>query len=200
MSRKRASSLNNGSLPDDDSIPSRMKRNTYRGKVIATLRGQGESPWLIKDSSPLPKEFHEDIEKDKVNAKVRELLRKFYSMSGVLRNNWVINIIADVIASNRDVSPRHVLSDVEIPHDSTAQDAYPGTRQCNFTVTQEELEASDYVHLDVEWMDSRLKLDAGAWREYSGDQETQERIKAGQKILREMRLNINDQVVMEGKI
>ncbi|KAI3339003.1 hypothetical protein F4824DRAFT_498857 [Ustulina deusta] len=189
------SQLNKGNLPGDDSIPSRMKRSAYRGKVIATLREQGESPWLIKNSSPIPKKFEGDIEKDKVNAKIRELLREYYSTSGVLRNNLVISVIAGVIASTRDVSPRYVLSDVQVPLDNTVRDAYPGTRQCNFVVTQHELEASDDVHLTVEWIDSGFKLDTGAWREYSGGEETQERIKAGQEILQEMRLNINDQVV-----
>lgn len=41
------SQLNKGNLPGDDSIPSRMKRSAYRGKVIATLREQGESPWYV---------------------------------------------------------------------------------------------------------------------------------------------------------
>ncbi|TGJ85406.1 hypothetical protein E0Z10_g3335 [Xylaria hypoxylon] len=192
--------LDNDNLPGDDSISSRMIRSAYRGKVIATLREQAQSPWLIKNSSPSPKEFEGDIKKDEVNAKVRERLREFYSTSGVLTNNLVINIIANVIASTQDVSPRHVLSDVQLLHDSTVQDAYPGIKQSNFIVTQAKLAASDDVHLTVEWVDSGFRLDTAAWREYSGNEETQERIKAGRKILQEMRLNVNDQVVPTGEI
>ena len=39
--------LNNNNLPDDDSISSRIIRSAYRGKVIATLREQNESPWYV---------------------------------------------------------------------------------------------------------------------------------------------------------
>ena len=48
-------------------------------------------------------------------------------------------------------------------------------------------------NLLVEWMDSRFTLDTDAWVEESErDSKTKERIKAGQKIIREMRLGVSD--------
>ncbi|KAE8167488.1 hypothetical protein BDV40DRAFT_252991 [Aspergillus tamarii] len=178
------------SLPSDDSTASRVKRTNYRAKVIDYLRESSETTWLVKNADSHTGPFSADVNVAEVNGKIRDVLKDFYVQESLpAQFSVILNIITDLIASQPDADNKYLFTYVHYHYDVDQKVFKPDIRQLQFSVTQiAPEEGKDKVKLNISNLNHVYSLLREKWRSVRPDAE--EIIEAGEKIRKEMALNL----------
>ncbi|KAN0080553.1 hypothetical protein V8E54_003757 [Elaphomyces granulatus] len=178
--------INNGNLPTDDSLASRVKRTNYRAKVIQFLRENSEV-WvtMTQEDKTGPKTIV--VKKEEANGAIRWELLSRYITQGRLPEQFsvILNVINGIIAADPEADNRYWFSHAYLKYDNGSRTFQPDIRSSSFTVTQKDIdEHKDTVSIEFTHADYKWRLDRTLWRKQR--QLVEDIIEAGEKIRKEM--------------
>ncbi|KAI1773338.1 hypothetical protein F4818DRAFT_443182 [Hypoxylon cercidicola] len=179
--------LDKGTLPDDDTIESRIARTNYRAKVVDYLRENSENSWLIVVSSS-PNEIRKDVMKAQVNSEIRNTLRHHYAHAGITNQAVVIsNILSAFAALDHGDTQKFYLTSVYFKYDGELNSFQPEIHTSSIEIHQSPKEGQeDAVTLQITILDFVFRLEREIWRNAVEDMKPQ--IEPGKEILKEMML------------
>ncbi|OTB01401.1 hypothetical protein M426DRAFT_14562 [Hypoxylon sp. CI-4A] len=182
--------IGQGNLPRDDSVESRVRRNNYRAKVVAFLRDDRESSWLLFEASS-QENASLSGNTDEVSSAIHRLFHDHYAgKQGSGQSAALINIISNSVALEPSMTNNYYQTIVYFDYDQERKMIQPRIEVASVTVTETEQKSDGppaALNINIGFQDYVYKLKTDQWSDYGSS--VPDMIKAGEGILREMALN-----------
>ncbi|KAA8643489.1 hypothetical protein EYZ11_011898 [Aspergillus tanneri] len=176
--------MDQGTLPKDDSVDSRIQRTVYRGRLIDNLRN--EEKWLnVHEEKPSePKKLKAD-KNDVISTILRELLSHYSKhpepFSVLLR--LLRNTIAVVPGEQKYWYTHAVLR-----YDRNKDEVIPELHRVAFKIDRQDI-SGDTVEITISYANSRLEMDVDKW--LNERRNLHHIIKSGTSVREKMALNFS---------
>ncbi|OJD16540.1 hypothetical protein ACJ73_08876 [Blastomyces percursus] len=179
--------LEDGNLPTDDSAASRVKRTTYRAKVVKVYRENGQTWAPRSQTGNATKKM--TVKKQDLNGAIREELLTHYITRGAVpaEFSFILQTVNLLIASNPSWEHKYLISHVDFKYNPSTKEIKP-----DITVSSFEVKVPDQNddHADenivIEYSDYKLGFVRDTWNDAKGA--AMDFITAGEGIRKQMSL------------
>ncbi|PHH63987.1 hypothetical protein CDD81_5092 [Ophiocordyceps australis] len=181
--------VENGKLPSDDSIASRVMRNEYRSKAVAFFRESSQA-WLNRTSADFS-EKTVPTTRDGVNGAISSALQLLYKEQRFqIPFKVILNIISTTV--DLDKESKYFFTHVYYRYNGDSRTFQPVVLDTTFTFKKQTGEQSESSNpkftLQAHLLVSKYNFDRDLWRRIR--HEGEEAIAMGEPILKEMALDL----------